>query len=180
MNKAGTILAVLIFAGLSTSVVAQAATAQSDKEKRERVAIERYFHEALDGRNYNYIAELFAPDGVQYFPGLPPIRGNTTMVTAMNALLGPSKSFKTTVKAILVQGNQVMASIEHVMVYGPSGKFKTQPGVQPEFLDLGGKTITWKAMALFIFDDNGRVLEEYINRDDVGIYLQGGAVKVTQ
>jgi limonene-1,2-epoxide hydrolase len=181
MNKIRINWCVLLFIGMLILSFSQlACSSQSEKEKKERIAVERYFSEALDGKKFDYIAELFAEDGVQNFPGIPPIRGNKTMVAAMNALLGPSKSFKTKVYAIVVEGNNVMASIEHEMIYGPGAKFRTQAGVQPEFLDMGGKKIVWKAMALFIFNDDGKVTEEYINRDDVRIYLQGGKVTVSQ
>jgi hypothetical protein len=180
MNKVVVALVALLFAGMSAALAAQTASPRSEKEKNEIVAVERYFHEGLDGKKFDYFAELFAPDGVQNFPGIPPLRGNTNMVTSMNALLGGTKSFKSDIKAMLVEGNKVMAFIEHTMVQGPDGKFKTQTGVEPAVLDVSGKTIVWKAMALFIFDDNGKVIEEDIMRDDVRIYLQAGAVNVTQ
>jgi limonene-1,2-epoxide hydrolase len=179
MNRVGLVLIALLI-GISPALVAQSASSRTEQEKKEIVAVERYFHEALDGRNYDAIAEIFADDGVQYFPGIPPIRGNKAMVATMNTSLGSSVSIKTVIRAMVVEGNQVMAYVEHVMVHGPNGKFRTQPGVEPEFLDMANKTVAWKAMALFIFDDECRVVEEYINRDDVGIYLKGGALKVIQ
>jgi hypothetical protein len=180
MKKTGVMFIVLALVSMLSASVILSCSTQSKKERKERIAVERYFSEALDGRKYDLVIELFADDGVQYFPGMPPIRGNKNMAAGLNALLGASKSFKTEVKAIVVEGNNVMAYISHEMIYGTSGKFRTQPGVQPEFLNMAGKKVIWSAMAIFIFDDNGKIIEEYINRDDVGIYKQAGTVKVSQ
>jgi hypothetical protein len=182
MKKTAFTSMVFVLCAMFTALilVSCSSSSETEKEKKERTSVQRYFKEALDGRNYDLIADLFAENGVQNFPGIPPIKGNKNMVTAMNKLLGPTKSFKTIVHAIVVEGDKVMAYIDHEVLWGPDAKFRTQEGVQPELLNIANKTIKWSAMAIFIFDENGKIKEEFINRDDVGIYKQAGKVTVKQ
>jgi predicted ester cyclase len=42
--------------------------------------------------------------------------------------------------------------------------------------DVTGKTVSWNAMAIFRFE-NQRIIEEWVNRDELGMILQFGLFK---
>jgi predicted ester cyclase len=65
----------------------------------------------------------------------------------------------------------VAARITHHVTFGDSARWGSQAGVYP----AGGKSVTWGATVIFRFE-GGRIAEEWVNRDELAVLRQIGAV----
>jgi len=161
--------------------------AAEDAEKNKKI-VERYFFEIIDRMGVGDASsdqwqalsdevekvfdELFAPDAVQHFPGVPPSSPKGLLVVIRRGL---NTSMKTTVHHVIAEGDLVMAHVSHDLS-PKSGSMVPSPRVGCLMPSNGG-TIHWEAMALFKLK-NGKIVEEWISRDDLGVLLQTGTLAV--
>jgi hypothetical protein len=131
-----------------------------------KAAVRRYFTEALDGGRREVLDEIMVPGCVAHFPGrdAPADRGALARSGA--------SSFVTTLHHLVAEDDLVVAHLTHVVTYRPGEVNDTRVGK----VDVGEKTITWDAIAIFRFE-GGLIAEEWVNRDELGQLLQAGAVK---
>ena len=135
-------------------------------EELNAKVVRRYFEEVIDGGNRAAMAELFAPGAVQHFPGRD--------VRVEGGAGGPSaggRTMKTTLHHLLAAGDLVAAHLTHDVSFAPETRFLTRIGG----VDVGGKSVRWEAMALFRLE-NGKIVEEWVNRDELDVLVQAGAV----
>jgi len=114
--------------------------------------------------------ELFAEGAIQHFPGLPPSapKGLVNIIK-----MGINKSMVTTIHRVVAEGDLVVAHVSHDLTPKPGTPF-----VSPRIkcgIPASGNTIHWEAMAIFKFR-NGKIVEEWISRDDLGSLLQLGKI----
>ena len=133
-------------------------------EEANKEMVRRYFGEVLDGRKFEVARELFARDGTRHFPG-------RDIAFSQTAPENVARSFATTIHHLLADGDYVLAHITHKVSYVPGAGFFTRLGRA----DAGEQTVTWTAMALFHFKD-GKIDEEWVNRDELDVLQQLGAV----
>ena len=133
-----------------------------------KAIVQRYFDEVIDGGNRAAMADLFLAGAVQHFPGR-----DLTFTPETGAAMAPSRRMKTTIHHWLAEGDLVVAHLTHEVTFPPAGEFVTQIGP----VDVGGRSVHWKAMALFRLQD-GRIAEEWVNRDELSILAQLDAVEL--
>lgn len=135
---------------------------------QQRVVLS-YFHDVLDGRKIGLLDALFLPDCVIHRPegtlnGLSGIRG----VVERN--IAAYSKFETQVHDIFESGDRVVVRISHRAM--GAGEFRSRIGVY----DVKGKAVTWDAIAIFRLQ-NGKIAEQWVSRDELGILLSFGALK---
>jgi predicted ester cyclase len=129
-----------------------------------KAIVRRYFAEVLDGGNPAVIPELFASHGTGHFPGRDVPFSQTRPETA-------DRRFATTIHHLLAEGDCVVAHLTHEVTYEDGARFLTRLGP----MDVGGRSVSWDAMALFHFRD-GKIDEEWVNRDELDVLAQLGAI----
>jgi hypothetical protein len=131
--------------------------------------VRRYFEEVLDGGKSMVMAEIFANGAVQHFPG----RTLTFSVESPPADY-TNRQFRTTLHHFMADGDYVVAHLTHAVQYGEHARYPTRIGP----VDVGGRSVHWDAMALFHLQ-NGKIVEEWVSRDELDILNQLGAIQVT-
>ncbi len=134
----------------------------------ERV-LRRYFHEVIDQGKIEPIEELFHPQCVMHRPG-----GMSTGIDAVHAVAAHRKEtfsrFETEIHDVFGTGDKWVMRLTHRGV--GAGMWRSRLGQY----DVTGKTVTWNSMAIFRFD-NGKIIEEWVVRDEMAIALQFGLIK---
>ena len=128
-----------------------------------------YFHDVLDGRKIGLLEDLFRPDCIIYRPegivkGMAGIRG----VVERN--IAAYSKFETEVHDIFESGDRVVVRITHRAM--GAGVFRSRIGIHT----VRDKPLTWGAIAIFRVQ-NGKVAEEWVNRDELGMLLSLGVLK---
>jgi predicted ester cyclase len=78
--------------------------------------------------------------------------------------------FKTEVHDIIEAGDRVVVRLTHRAM--GAGVFRSRIGVH----NTKDKPVTWSAMAIFRIE-NGKIAEQWVNRDELGILLSLGVLK---
>jgi predicted SnoaL-like aldol condensation-catalyzing enzyme len=143
-------------------------------QQRNKAVIERYFHEVLDGHKFEVVREIFSDDATQQFPGLPTVKGAALIESGLNRALGDT-TFQTKILNLVAEGDLVFARIEHTVKYKEGSVRRNPAGVTPEFLPI--RNAHWVAMSMFRMA-GGKIVEEWISRDDLGVLTQIGTVTV--
>ena len=134
----------------------------------ENVAVVmRFFGEMLDQRKMEIESELFTPDCKRYFPGHQ-IMGLTHSQVETTTY----SSFKTTVHDVFGAGDKVCARITHTVAY--TSDIAKYPRFGP--VPAAGKTLSWDANVIFRFEESGKIAEEWVARDELGVLQQLGVV----
>jgi predicted ester cyclase len=154
---------------LAAQVAAFTQTTSPSRDSAQQKVVVSYFHDVLDGRKIGLLNELFLPACVIHRPegtlnGLAGIRG----VVERN--IAAYSTFETQVNDIFESGDRVVARITHRAM--GAGEFRSRIGVY----DVKGKAVTWEAIAIFRFQ-NGKIAEQWVSRDELGILLSFGALK---
>jgi predicted ester cyclase len=140
----------------------------SARSLQENVVLS-YFHDLLDGRKIELLESLFLSECVIHRPegtvkGMAGIRG----IVERN--IAAYSQFATEVHDVFESGDRVVVRITHRAT--GAGVFRSRIGDQ----DVKGKQLTWGAIAIFRMQD-GKIAEEWVNRDELGILLSAGVLK---
>ena len=165
-------------------VSAQPVSASADETERNKKIVKRYFVEIIDRMGVGDASsdqwqtqtdevekvfdELFAADAIQHFPGLPPSPPKGLLNVIKRGL---NMSMKTTFHHLIAEGDLVLAHVSHAL--SPKSGSKIPSPRIGCLIPSDGETVRWEAMALFKLK-NGKIVEEWISRDDLGLLLQTG------
>ncbi len=154
---------------LATHGAAYAQTSSPGRDSTQQQVVSSYFQQVLDGRKIGLLDQLFLPDCVIHRPegtlnGMAGIRG----VVERN--IAAYSQFETQMHDMFESGDRVVARITHRAM--GAGEFRSRIGVH----DVKGKAVTWDAIAIFRFQ-NGKIAEQWVNRDELGILLSVGALE---
>jgi hypothetical protein len=157
----------IILAGQPVSAGAQSRSPNALSTQQKVVL--SYFHDVLDGRKIGLLENLFLPDCVIYRPegivkGMAGIRG----VVERN--IAAYSKFETEVDDVFEAGDRVVVRITHRAMGG--GVLRSRIGTH----DLRDKPVAWGAIAIFRMQ-HGKIAEEWVNRDELGILLSLGVLK---
>ncbi len=158
------------------------------KLEQNKEVVERYFYDVIDRLGVGdtepdewlaqadeveeVIAEIFAEDAVQYFPGLPP----SSPWGLLDAIrMGGVESMVTTINNIIAEGDLVSIHISHELTL-KVGAFP-RPRIGCLFPIEEVTIVRWDAIVFFELED-GKIVEERISRDDLGILSQLGEITV--
>jgi predicted ester cyclase len=155
-------LAMLLF---TTATVKAANSTPSRPED----VVHRYLKEVLEDRNLSVIEEIIQPDCVFHRPETE-LKG----ITAIRAFFDWSRQnwseIHADVKDIIVSGDRVVVRLYHWAV--GAGSFQSRLGA----FDMKGKKVVWDSIAIFRVKE-GKIAEEWVSRDELGILLSIGAVQ---
>jgi predicted ester cyclase len=166
-------VSVISSVGLGLALVAlpsdvDAQTRSAPPRSPQQAVVLSYFHDVLDGRKRGLLETLFAPDCVIHRPegtvrGLAGIRG----VVERN--FAAYSAFATEIHDVFESGDRVVVRLTHRAT--GAGVFRSRIGTH----DVNGKTLTWGAIAIFRLRE-GKIAEEWVNRDELGILLSAGVL----
>jgi len=162
-----TALASVLTIGWLTAAGAQPATL-STPTLQQKVVLS-YFHDVLDGRKIGLLDSLFLPECVIHRPegtvrGLAGIRG------VVDRNVAAYSAFATEIHDIIESGDRVVVRLTHRAT--GAGVFRSRIGTH----DVEGKALTWGAIAIFRIEQ-GKIAEEWVNRDELGILLSAGVLR---
>jgi hypothetical protein len=139
--------------------------ARQDAEPNKRI-IQYFYAEAAKG-NFSVYDELFAPEFVSYSSAAGmELRGPEAFKQANLMYLGAFPDFQTTVDMIIAENDLVM-------VYGPASGTNTGPflGKPPT-----GKKAHWTGVAIYRFNDEGKIDGRWQEFDGLGLFTQLGII----
>lgn len=74
-----------------------------------KALVRRYFDEALNGKNLNVVAEVFAPDAVYTIAGLPePVHGPDPIAQSVKSLITGFPDIQMRIEALIGEDDQVV------------------------------------------------------------------------
>jgi predicted SnoaL-like aldol condensation-catalyzing enzyme len=141
-------------------------------EARNKAIIERYFREALDQRKIEVMAELMAPDVVLHRPGYD-VHGAEAAVQRWRAISKDFSTFTSELSGMIAEGDMVAAQVYHRTKMRPH-TFRSR-GVSVTLTKE--QEVNWGAIVQFRLTD-GKIVEEWVMRDELGILTQMGQIAV--
>ena len=152
--------------------MAQPAYVPKAQETRNKAVVERYFREVLDGGRIELMPELFTRDVVLHRPGFD-VNGIDAAMQRLRAVLREFSAFSSELSGLMAEGDLVAARVFHRTRVRPHA-FRSRAG---ESHIAREQTLDWTAIAQFRLKD-GKIAEEWVMRDELGMLLQMGTVTV--
>lgn len=141
----------------------------SAEQARNKAVVERYFREVLDHRNIDLMPQLMAPDVVLHRPGFD-VNGLDAAMRRLTATLGDYTAFSTELGGLIAEGDMVSVRVLHRTTVRPH-VFRSRAG---DFLIAAERDLSWHAIVQFRVRD-GKIAEEWVMRDELGMLVQIGA-----
>ena len=151
--------------------MAQPAYVPKAQEARNKAVIERYFREVLDQKRFEVMPDLIAHDAVLHRPGFD-VKGLPAAVQRLRAVLQDFTAFSTEISGLMAEGDMVSARVHHRTRVRPH-TFRSRAGE----VMTGEQGLEWTAIVQFRLKD-GKIAEEWVMRDELGMLLQLGRVSV--
>ena len=152
--------------------MAQSGYVPQAQQARNKAVVERYFREVLDQKKLEVLPELLAPDVVMHRPGFDVV-GLDAAIKRLRAVLQDYSAFSSGLSGLMAEGDMVAVRIFH--------RTRTRPHA---FCSRAGEVnlareqeLDWTAIAQFRMKD-GKIAEEWVMRDELGMLLQMGKVTV--
>ena len=146
---------------------------QADTDTEHNMAVVRcYFGQILDNKKVALADQVFTKDCIMHRPGMV-VTGIDNITKII--LSGASRmfaGFKTTFLDMFATGDRVVVRLKHDVTYSQDGVASFRNGRHP----VGGMNLSWTAMAIFRFKE-GKVAEEWVERDELGMLLSLGILK---
>jgi predicted SnoaL-like aldol condensation-catalyzing enzyme len=143
-----------------------------DGEANKAIA-RRYFSEMVDKRSEKLLEELWTEDCVVHRPGFT-IKGHEAFREAFNRVVGPYSEFKTTIHDLIADNDLVVCHLSHRVVHR-GGNWTSRLGSHSV---AAGQVVTWPSLTMFRIRD-GKIAEEWVCRDELGMLIQLGVVART-
>jgi predicted SnoaL-like aldol condensation-catalyzing enzyme len=141
-----------------------------------KVIARRYFSEMVDKRSDKLLEELWTEDCVVHRPEVSAtIKGREAFRHAFNRVVGPYSEFRTVIQDIVAENDLVVCHLAHRVVHR-GGDWTSRLGSHAV---LEGKVVTWSSVTMFRIRD-GKIAEEWVCRDELGMLIQLGAVAATK
>jgi len=144
-------------------------SASKAQEARNKAVIERYFHEVLDQKKFEVMPELMAPVVVLHRPGFD-VTGLDAAIQRLRATLQDYTAFRSELSGLMAEGDMVAVRITHRTKVRPH-MFRSRAG--EVWIDKE-QDLTWRAIVQFRLQD-GKIAEEWVMRDELGMLAQMGA-----
>ena len=151
--------------------MAQAYTPKA-QEARNKTVVERYFREVLDQRKFEILPDLMARDVVLHRPGFD-VTGLDAAVQRLRAVFKDYSRFSTELSGLIAEGDMVAVRVAHRVRASPH-TFRSRAG---DVTLASEQDVHWTAIVEFRLKD-GRIAEEWVMRDELGILLQLGRLTV--
>lgn len=142
------------------------------QEARNKTVVQRYFHEVLDQKKFDLMPDLLAPDVVVHRPGFDST-GRDVVTRNLRARLQDYAAFSSEVSGLMAEGDMVSARIFHRTKIRPL-TFRSRAG---EVRVTKDQELNWTAIVQFRLK-GGKIVEEWVMRDELGMLVQMGAMVV--
>lgn len=149
-----------------------ASSAIEAQETRNKTVVARYFHEVLDQKNFGVMPELLAPDVIVHRPGFV-ATGLEVVTRNLRARLQDYTAFSSEVAGVMAEGDMVSARITHRTRVRPH-TMRSRAG---EVQITREQELSWEAIVQFRLKD-GKIAEEWVMRDELGMLAQLGQIQV--
>ena len=146
--------------------------ASKAQEARNKAIVERYFHEVLDQKKIDVMPELLAPDVVLHRPGFDVI-GLEAAIRRLRATVQDYTAFVSELSGLMADGDMVSVRILHRTTIRPH-TFRSRAG---EVQLTRNQELNWSAIVQFRLNE-GKIVEEWVMRDELGMLVQMGTVVV--
>ena len=147
-------------------------SASRAQEARNKAVIERYFHEVLDQKNFDLMPELMAPGVVLHRPGFD-VTGVDAAMQRLRATLQDYTAFRSELSGLIAEDDMVAVRITHRTKVRPHS-FRSRAG---EMRVGKEQALNWTAIVQFRLHD-GKIAEEWVMRDELGMLVQMGTITV--
>src|SRR5262249_22949362 len=128
--------------------------------------------EVLDYQRIELMPELIAPGVVMHRPGFDVV-GLQAAMQRLRATLADYSAFSTELSGLIAEGDMVSVRVLHRTTVRPH-KFRSRAG---EIELPGEQALNWSAIVQFRLQD-GRIAEEWVMRDELGMLLQMGNISI--
>ncbi len=158
-----------VFFALSSAFAGFAQARMIPPSSPQKQMVIRYFEQVLDAGKVDVLDELIDAQCAIHRPegelkGLPALR---SMVAGRRASFSV---FKTEIHDLIESGDRVVARLTHEGI--ASGTYRFRIGTH----DVKNRNMTWDAIVIFRFD-NGKIGEEWVSRDELGMLLTSGVLQ---
>jgi predicted ester cyclase len=167
MRKTSLVLLTLTLIGLPARSVAQGASAGVPSAQQK--AVLSYFHDVLDGGKIDLVDSIFQPDCEIHF-GSSDVKGISGVRGVVERRKTTYSKLTTLVHDIFESGDRVVVRLTHQAM--GAGVLRSRIGTH----DIDGKSVTWDAIVIFRMK-NGKIAEEWVNRDELGALLSAGILQ---
>jgi predicted SnoaL-like aldol condensation-catalyzing enzyme len=155
--------------------MAQAPYVPRAQENRNKALVERYFREVLDQKRIELMPELLARDVVLHRPGFD-VTGLDAAMQRLRAVLQDYTAFSSELSGLIAEGDMVSVRIQHRTRTRAGARFRSRAG---EVTLAVEQNLDWPAIVQFRMKD-GKIAEEWVMRDELGMLAQMGKVAVVQ
>lgn len=150
-------------------VMARSLNASRSEEAGNKAVVERYFREVLDRKNIDLMPELLAPDVVLHRPGFD-VTGLEAAMRRLDATLRDYSAFSSELTGLVAEGDMVSVRVFHRTTVR-SHTFRSRAG---EVQITKEQELNWNAIVQFRLSE-GKIVEEWVMRDELGMLVQIGA-----
>jgi predicted SnoaL-like aldol condensation-catalyzing enzyme len=154
--------------------MAQSVYVPKAQEARNKALVERYFREILDARQVERLPELMAADVVLHRPGFDVV-GVEAAMQRLRAVLQDYTAFSSELSGLIAEGDMVSVRIHHRTRVRPH-LFRSRAGDVKVALE---QDLAWTAIVQFRMKD-GKIAEEWVMRDELGMLAQMGKLMVSE
>ena len=152
--------------------MAQSVYVPKAQEARNKAVIERYFREVLDRKQFDVMPELVAQDAILHRPGFD-VTGLKAAMQRLRGVLEDYTAFSTELSGLIAEGDMVSVRVRHRTRVRPH-VFHSRAG---DTMIAAEQALDWTAIAQFRLKD-GKIAEEWVVRDELGMLVQIGKVSV--
>jgi predicted SnoaL-like aldol condensation-catalyzing enzyme len=142
------------------------------QEARNKSVVERYFREVLDQSRIELLPELFTRDVIVHRPGFD-VTGLEAAMQRLRGVLQDFSAFSSELSGLIAEGDMVAVRVHHRARARPH-TFRSRAG---EAKLVEEQELNWTAIVQFRLKD-GKLAEEWVMRDELGMLLQMGKVAV--
>ena len=140
-----------------------------------KVIARRYFSEMVDKRSDKLLEELWTEDCVVHRPEVSAtIKGREAFRHAFNRVVGPYSEFSTVIHDLVAENDLVVCRLSHRVVHR-GGDWTSRLGSHAV---AEGKVVSSSSLTMFRIRD-GKIAEEWVCRDELGMLMQLGVVATT-
>ena len=143
------------------------------QESRNKSVVERYFREILDQKKIELMPELIARDVVLHRPGFD-VTGLDAAMQRLRAVLQDYVAFSTELSGLMAEGDMACARVRHRTRTRAGSTFRSRAG---EVTIPAEQDLEWAAIVQFRLKD-GKIAEEWVMRDELGMLAQMGKISV--
>jgi predicted ester cyclase len=148
---------------------------QSNSDTEHNMAVVRcYFDQLLGDKKVAIADQVFTSDAVMHRPGTP-VTGIDNVKKLLAVMPSRYYEFKTSYLDMIATGDRVAVRLKHDVIFSKDVILPFRTGKYP----VGGMPLNWTAHTYFRFKE-GKIAEEWVERDELGMLLSLGILKPQQ